>query len=471
MNWKLIWRGIKTPAMRNKLLAILGILLVYRMLSHIPIPLAEPTVLKQLIDNLFTNEGIPELLSIYNLLSGGALTGLSIMLVGVAPYITASIIMQVLTRAIPKLEKMQKEGEYGRKKINQYTRLLTLPLAISQSILMLFFVRQATSQISGLGDIFGEASLGTWLLMIASLTTGAMILMWLGELITEKNIGNGISLLITVAIISQLPLLISSLYRSVTTDDSTAISIFNWFDVSPTLIYVLVLLLITFLLTVFIVYVNEAYRKIKLSYAKRIQGNRVYGGVNTFLPIKLILAGVIPIIFATSFLSIPQLMSSWLSNVDSLFWADLGTNLGTWFAIPSQETDLSNWVSYIYPASYFFLVVIFTYFYTNIVFSAKDISERLQRQGGFIEGVRPGLSTQKYLSGIVNRLNLFGAGILGTIALIPIMAQMFFPGSQILLSGISILIIVAVALETLRQIESQALMVTYEDYDRKFESQ
>ena len=472
MNWGLIWRGLKNSRMRNKVLAVFGILLVYRMLSHIPIPLAEPAQLKTVIDNLLNTEAVPQLLSFMNILSGGALASLSIMLVGLGPYINASIVMQVLTKAIPKLETLQKEGEFGRKKINQYTRILTLPLAIIQSFGVIFLVRQLAGQISGLGDITADATWSDWTLMVASLTAGAMILMWLGELITEKSIGNGISLLITVAIVSQLPYMMTTLYRSVV-GSGEDFSLFGWFDLpiaSQALWYGLILLGATLLITVFVVYLNEAHRKIELSYAKKTQGNRTYSDVTTFLPLKLIAAGVVPIIFALAFLSMPQLIGQVLVGLDSLFWVDFGNNLLVWFAPPGSVdgTVFATWGSYIYPTLYFLLVVVFTYFYTSVIFSAKDISERLQRQGGFIKGIRPGLETQKYLRTIVNRLNFFGSFALGFLALTPILAQAFLGTTQLALSGTSILILVAVALETLRQIESQALMVTYEDYEQNF---
>ena len=455
--------------MRNKLLAVFGILIVYRILSHIPIPLAEPVELKTFIDNLLDSEGTPQIFNVINVLSGGALASLSIMLVGLGPYINASIAMQVLARAVPKLETMQKEGEFGRKKINQYTRILTLPIAILYSFLSIFAVRQLASRISGLGDLTAGATWFDWLVMVAALTAGAMVLMWLGELITERGIGNGISLLITVAIVSQLPYMISSLGQAVFSDLGT-FSIFGWFDLpidERALLYALIILGSMVFLTIFVVYLNEAHRKIKLSYAKKIQGNRIYSDVHTFLPIKLISAGVVPIIFALAFLSAPQWIGQMMSGSSSVFWSGLGNDLARWFALPGTLGPFiaGDWVSYIYPVAYFLLVVLFTYFYTSIVFSAKDISERLQRQGGFIEEVRPGESTQKYLSMVVNRLNFFGAISLGFLALTPIFAQVFLRTDQLALGGTSILILVAVALETLRQIESQALMVTYEDYE------
>ena len=474
MNWKLIVRGLKSPILRNKLLAVFGILLVYRMLSHIPIPLAEPTDMKQLIENLINNKGIPDILFYYNLLSGGALASLSIMLVGLGPYINASIVMQVLTRALPKLEAMQKEGEYGRKRINQYTRILTLPLAIIQSVVVVFWIRQIVSQVSGLGDVVADAQWTDWVLIIATLTAGAMILMWLGELITERKIGNGISLLITVAIVSQLPVMVTSIYRSLA-PENTPLKLWGWeLPVhSQAIWYALAIVAATLLLTLFVVYLNEAQRRIKLSYAKRLEGRRIYGDVSSFLPLKLISAGVVPIIFALAFLSLPQLLGQILSDMQNPAWSGFADKLLLYFSMPGTRGDelpaFALWTDYIYPTVYFLLVVLFTYFYTSVVFSAKDIAERLQRQGGFIEGVRPGLATQTYLSKTVSRLNFFGSISLGFLALTPILAQAWLgDAGQLALGGTSILILVAVALETLRQIESQALMVTYEDYDNNF---
>ena len=473
MNWKLIWRGLKHGDMRRKVLAVLAILVVYRMLAHIPIPLAEPTELKQILENLLSSDGVPQLLSFINLLSGGALASLSIMLVGLGPYINASIAVQVLTKAVPKLENLQKEGEYGRRKISQYTRILTLPLALLQSVAAIYLVRQVADQFSGLGDITASASLGQWLLMVAALTAGAMILMWLGELITERGMGNGISLLITVGIVSQLPFIVESLYRSVV-DSATNFSLFGWFNLpinSTALIYTGALVLATLLVTIFVVYLNEAFRPVRISYAKRTQGNRSYSDVNTVLPVKLIVAGVIPIIFAIAFLSAFQLAGQIMSGFENQTLAAIGDNLLLWFTSPGSGGNsevFTNIQSYIYPVAYFLLVVLFTYVYTGFVFSSKNLAENLQRQGGFVANIRPGLATEKYLSRTVNRLNLFGSISLGFLALTPIIAQAFLGTAQLALGGTSILILVAVALETLRKVESNALMVTYEDYDDNF---
>lgn len=472
MNWKLIARGLKNSEMRKKILAVMGILIVFRVLAHIPIPLAEPTELKQILENLLSSEGTPQLLSFLNVLSGGALASLSIMLVGLGPYINASIIMQVLGKAIPQLENLKKDGEYGQKKINQYTRMLAFPLAIIQSVGAIYLVRQVADQFSGLGDITANATLGQWALMVATLTAGSMILMWLGELITEKGVGNGISLLITVGIVSQLPFIATSLFESVV-NDATGVDVFGLFTLplnSSALIFSAILITATFLVTVFVVYLNEAQRRVTVSYAKKIQGNRAYSEVSTVLPIKLITAGVIPIIFAVAFLSVPQLAGQLMEGASNPNLASIGANLVKWFAAPGNDPSGKVFVdiySYIYPVVYFLLVVAFTYFYTSVVFDSKSISENLQKQGGFIQEVRPGKDTEKFLTRVVNRLNLFGSFSLGFLALTPIMAQAFLGTSQLAIGGTSILILVAVALETLRKVESKALMVTYEDYDHR----
>lgn len=452
--------------MRNRILAVLGMLLVFRILAHIPIPLSNPETLKQVLQNLFTTD-TPTLLSFIDVLSGGALANFSIMLVGLGPYINASIIMQLLTKAIPQLENLNKEGEYGRKKINQYTRMLTFPLAIIQSIGAIFLVRQSAQQIGGIGDITANTSPMQWVLMVAALTGGAMILMWLGELITEKSIGNGISLIITVGIVSSLPATVGNIIGSIVDESSKFVLFGKTLPINTrSLIYGLILTAIVIIVTILIVKINEAARKITIHYAKRVQGNRAYGGVTTILPIKLITAGVIPIIFAVAFLSVPSFAGQLMTGSGSQRLQSIGANLVQWFQTPTQQTfQTPGFTPYIYPAVYFFLVFVFTYFYTSITFNAKEIAENLQKQGGFIEGVRSGAQTEKHLSQIVNRLTLFGAISLGILALLPIIGQAFLQTS-IAIGGTSILILVSVALETLRSIESRALMVTYDQYEQ-----
>lgn len=467
MTWKVIWQSLKSSDMRKRLLAVMGMLLVFRLLAHIPVPLSDPDTLKQLLQNLFSSSDSPQLLNFLNVLSGGALANFSIMLVGLGPYINASIIMQLLTKAIPQLEALNKEGEYGRKKINQYTRILTLPLAIIQSIGMIYLVRQSALQISGIGDITSNTSIAHWALMVAALTGGSMLLMWLGELITEEGVGNGISLLITVGIVSSLPQTIARLIGSVTANADKMVVFGQTLPVGKQgLIYALATIASILLVTVFVVKLNEASRKITINYAKRVQGNRAYGGVTTTLPVKLITAGVVPIIFAVAFLSVPSFVGQLLTNSNSARLQELGANLVQWFQNPTASTfQQPGFTPYIYPIVYFLLVFIFTYFYTSITFNSQEIAENLQKQGGFIEGVRSGKQTEKYLSKVVNRLTLFGALSLGLLALTPILAQAFFK-ENVALSGTSVLILVSVALETLRAVESRALMVTYDQYEQ-----
>ncbi len=465
MNWKIIARSLKHKEMRTRVLAVLGILLIYRILAHIPVPLSNPATLKQVLNNLFSSSNTPQLLSFINVLSGGALANFSIMIAGLGPYINASIIMQLLTKAIPQLEALQKEGEFGQKKINQYTRILTFPLAIIQSVGAVYLVRQTAQQVGGIGDITANTSAWQWALMIGALTGGSMLLMWLGELVTEQGIGNGISLLITVSIVSRLPQTVGEVVSGVTAKGS------HWKLFGHDLhidargfLYGVIILVATLIVTWMVVKLNEAARNITVNYAKRVQGNRTYGGITTILPVKLIVAGVVPIIFAVAFLSVPSFAGQLLTGTHSPHLQHIGADLVAWFQTPSATTFAKGgWIPYLYPVTYFLLVFIFTFFYTSITFNSKEIAENLHKQGGFIEGVRSGIQTEKYLGKTVNRLTLFGALSLGVLALLPIIAQVFL-NTNIAIGGTSILILVSVSLQTLRALESRALMVTYDQY-------
>ncbi|MCL2280340.1 preprotein translocase subunit SecY [Candidatus Saccharibacteria bacterium] len=471
MNWKTIFKSFKNSDMRNRVLAVLGIIIVYRFMAHIPVPLAEPTELKDIMNSAIESNSFGGFL---NLLSGGALASFSIMLVGLAPYITSSIISQLLTKAVPKLEEMHKDGESGRRKINQWTRVIALPLAVLQSVAYIFILRQTV--LSGASTIT-DMSMNQWVVAVSAMTAGAIMLMWLGEIITEKGIGNGISLLIFAGIISQLPntlgALGSSLFSVETADQ--AFHMFNWFTI-PWLNHTAVILIsivgvIALLVLYLLVKINEGQRIITINYAKRIHGNSAYGGIKSILPIKLITAGVIPVIFAVAFLALPafvgQLLVATGNNVE------LGQNLIIWFQRSSANTlGMANeWTQWIYPVSYFVLVVAFTYFYTSIVFNSREIAENLQKQGGFIDGVRPGKQTEKYLSRIVTRLTLFGSLALGLIAVLPFIFEYVFvslglgdAASMLAIGGTGLLIVVSVALESIRQLSSRALMVTYDEY-------
>lgn len=453
--------------MRGRILAVLGILLVFRILAHIPVPLSNPQTLHQVLQNLFNSSNTPQLLSFVNVLSGGALANFSIMIAGMGPYINASIIMQLLTKAIPQLEALHKEGEFGQKKINQYTRILTFPLALIQSVGSIFLIRQYAQSIGGIGDITAHASPFQWILMVSALTGGSMLLMWLGELVTEQSVGNGISLIITVGIVSRLPSNIAQIVSSVLNKGHHWKLFGHSLPINKgALIASLIILVSVLVVTWLVVMLNEAARNLTVNYAKRVQGNRTYGGITTVLPVKMITAGVVPIIFAVAFLSVPSFAGQLLSGSHSVHLAHLGANLTTWFQTPSAQTFATEgWKAYIYPVTYFVLVFTFTFFYTSITFNAKEIAENLHKQGGFIEGVRGGDQTEKYLSKIVNRLTFFGALSLGVLAVMPVVAQVFI-STSITLGGTSVLILVSVALQTLRAVESRALMVTYDQYSQ-----
>lgn len=466
-----MFKSIKSVDMRNRVLAVLGIIIVYRFLAHIPVPLAEPSQLKDIIGSTIENNSFGGFL---NLLSGGALASFSIMLVGLSPYITASIISQLLTKAVPRLEEMHKDGESGRRKINQWTRIIALPLAILQSIAIIFILRE--SVLSG-STAIAEMTLNQWIIAVSAMTAGAMMLMWLGEIITEKGIGNGISLLIFGGIISQLPKTLGTLWTSLFTVSSPeqAFHVFNWFTV-PWLNHTMTLLILVIgavglFVLYFLVKINEGQRIITINYAKRVHGNSAYGGIKSILPIKLITAGVIPVIFAVAFLALPAFLGQLLVATGT------NVNLGNELILLFQRTNDPAVIAamgakqFIYPIAYFVLVVAFTYFYTSIVFNSKEIAENLQKQGGFIENVRPGKQTEKYLTRIVNRLTLFGSLTLGVIAVIPFVFEYVFTAAgmgsaaqSLAISGTGLLIVVSVALESLRQLNSRALMVTYDEY-------
>ncbi len=469
MKWRTILASLKSADMRKRLLMVLGLIVVYRFLAFVPVPLAEPTQLKQVIDNVLGGSDFGGFL---NLLSGGALSSFSIVLVGLSPYITASIITQLLTKVIPKLEELHKDGESGRRKINQWTRMVALPLAVIQSIAFIFILRQTV--LAGNTAVLSNTTPIEWIIAVTAMTAGAMLLMWLGELITEQGVGNGISLLIFAGIISQLPSTLGTIWSSLTQPVSEAakLHILHYtFPVDALSFYVTIALAVVSLIVLYLlVKINEAQRVVTINYAKRVQGNSAYGGVTSILPVKLITAGVIPVIFAVAFLALPAFIGQVLKAGRNPQFADLANNLITWFQAPQPGAFTGQDIgAFVYPAAYFILVVLFTYFYTGIVFNADEIAENLQKQGGFIAHVRPGNATAKHLRKIVNRLTLFGSITLGIIAVLPffgeyIFAQLGVQASNLAIGGTGLLIVVSVALEALRQINSRALMVTYDEY-------
>ena len=469
MNWKTIFKSFKNKDMQKRLSIVLGLVVVYRLLAHIPVPLAEPTQLRDVVTSFLAASDFGGFM---NLLSGGALSQFSIVLVGLSPFITASIITQLLTKAIPKLEELHKDGESGRRKINQWTRMISVPLAIIQSIAFIYILRQTV--LAGNVTATAETTLTGWIVAVTAMTAGSLLLMWLGELMTEQGVGNGISLLIFAGIISQLPTTLSTLINSLFDTSMGSLSVFDWFSipVNPTIFWVALALLSISLLTLYVlVKINEAQRVITVNYAKRVQGNSAYSGIKSVLPVKLIAAGVIPVIFAVAFLSLPAFVGQVLKATENENYMSLANNLIVWFQAPDPGSFVGDtWQAFIYPMLYFLLVILFTYFYTGIVFNSNEISENLQKQGGFIEGVRPGIQTEKYLSRTVNRLILFGSVVLGLIAVMPFAIEYLLynlagiQNANLAVGGTGLLIVVSVGLEALRQINSRALMVTYDDY-------
>lgn len=471
MNFKTIFKSLKNKEMLKRILIVFGLLIVYRFLAHIPVPLGEPATFQEAVQNLLQKSDFGNFL---NLVSGGGFANFSILMIGISPYITSSIVVQLVTKAIPRLEELSQDGETGRRKISQWTRILAVPLAIVQSIAYTFILYQST--LSANTAIAYTPTTADWILSITSMVAGSMILMWFGELITEQGIGNGISTIIIASIIAQLPSTLAGL-GTVLFDTSTgSLSLFGWFNlpVHPVYFWIILGFAVALLVVIyFLVKLNEAQRVITVNYAKRVHGNSTYGGIKSILPLKLIAAGVVPVIFATAFLSLPALIGQVIQTINpgNTFGATL-VNLFTAASADNFATLYPNGITaqwFLYPTLYFILVVLFTYFYTSIIFNTNEIADNLQKQGGFIEGVRPGHQTAEYLGKTINRLNLFGALALGVIAMLPFLTDYIFiliSGHPIGLSisGTGLLIIVTVALENLRQVNSRALMVTYDEY-------
>lgn len=419
---------VRIPELRKKILVVLGLLAVFRVTAIIPVP----GIARESLAALFAGNQLFGLLDIF---SGGGLSNLSIVMLGVGPYITASIVMQLMTMIIPRLEEMQKEeGEAGRRKINQWTRMLTVPLAALQGYGFLNLLQQGT-QAGGIGLSFTPWQLTVTLVAI---TAGTVFLMWLGELISEKGIGNGISLIIFVGIISRLPQVAGQTIATWSADQFFTYTSF---------------IAISVIVIAGVVFVTEGQRMIPVSYAKRVRGNRVLGGVSTHLPLRVNQAGVIPIIFALSVMLFPGVIANFFVASKQKIVADIATSIVGLFQ--------NGWF---YGITYFILVVVFTYFYTSITFDPAQIAETVQKQGGYIPGIRPGRQTVQFLQHVVRRITLSGALFLGAIAILPIVVQGFTGLSTLTIGGTALLIVVSVVLETMKQIESQLTMRAYEGF-------
>lgn len=411
------------PDLRKKVLFILGMLVVFRIAAAIPIPGVDPIRLKAFISG-------NQFFGLLNIFSGGVLDNLSVVMLGVGPYITASIIMQLLTMIIPRLKEMyQEEGEAGRTRFNQYARLLTVPLALLQSygLLVLLSRQQVVPQLGLFGFISN--------MIIA--TAGTLFLMWIGELITEKGIGNGVSLIIFSGIVSRLP---QEVQRELFTFTPDKLPVY------------LAFIAVGLIVIAGVVVISEGQRNIPVSYAKRIRGMRMFGGVATHLPLRVNQAGVIPIIFAISIILFPGLIGSFLVGVPNIHVQNIARYLIQIFN--------NQWL---YAVVYFFLVFIFTYFYTAVTFDPQAIADNVQKQGGFILGIRPGRPTAEFLYRILNRITLAGGLFLGVIAVLPLAVRGILGITTLSLGGTALLIVVSVVLETTKQVDAQLVMREYEN--------
>ncbi len=414
----------RDPVLKKKIIFTFALFFVFRVFAFLPIPAVNLGKLR----SLFAQS---QFLSLLDIFSGGTLVNFSVMALGLGPYINASIIIQLLSSIVPRLEELTKEGEHGRAKLNQYTRFLTVPITIVQSVGM-YVLLQNQKVISSLNFI-------EFLSFIVTMAAGSLILMWFGELISEFGIGNGISLLIFTGIVARIPVAFTQ----------TALTVSSEFIFNFAIVIALGILVVGG-----VVFINEAVRKIPIYYAKRIKGNRVYQGATNFLPLKLNQTGMIPIIFAISFVLFPQLVGNFLIYAKNPALAKIGSFL----------VNVFKPTSFFYNFFYFILVVGFTFFYTMLVFNPEKIAEEIQKNGGFIPGIRPGSQTQHYLQKILYRLTTVGAVFLGVIAILPAIVSSVTGIKNVVIGGAGILIVVSVVLETFKQIEAQMVMKSYDKF-------
>lgn len=419
----LVW---KIKEVRTKILFVLLMLLIFRVTAHIPVPGVNLEALRSLFEG-------NQFLGLLNVFSGGSYDTFSVVMLGVGPYITASIIFQLLTMIIPALEKIQKEGERGQQRINQWTRYLTVPLAVLQGFGTITLIRRSSP------TILPDLSMFDFVSILVIISAGSIFLMWIGELISEKKIGNGLSLMIFAGIVAGLPNQIAQQSQVIDSGQIFQVALFA---------------AVALVTVVAVVFVTEALRKIPVTYARRVRGNQMFGGSETFLPMRVNQAGVIPIIFAVSLTLTPTLVSQFLVN----------SRFPMVRTIAERTIQLFSQGGTVYDIVYFVLVFAFTYFYTAVVFHPQQVAENLQKQGGFIPGIRPGTQTADYLSYVSNRIILAGALFLGVIAILPNIVQRFTNISTLVVGGTSLLIVVSVVIETVRQIEAQLIVRDYEGF-------
>jgi preprotein translocase subunit SecY len=429
--------AFKIPDLRRKLLFTLGMLVAFRFIAHIPVPGADVQALQRVFQ---TNQ----LAGFFDLFSGGALSSLSVAALGVYPYITAQIIMQIMQPAIPRLQEVAKEGESGRQKINQWTHWLTVPLAMFQAFgtpnLINFSSGSTTPIIKNFG--FDVDPLGTLAIMI-SMTAGTMLLVWMGELITQYGVGQGVSIIIFGGIMARLPF-----------------QVFQGFAAGADFGALIVFGLLAIVTVVAIIFVYEGQRRIPVQISKQIRGNRVYGGGTTHIPLKVNSAGMIPLIFASSMLILPWTISSYFVSSDTsiLGITTIGAIANAIYATFNAGSSPVYWLLY------FIMVVAFTFFYALVIFQQQNIAENLQRQNGFIPGIRPGRPTHQYLSQVLVRITVAGALFLGLVAILPFFVKSLTGFQTLTISSTAVLIVVGVALDTMRQLEAQLIMRNYRGF-------
>lgn len=443
-----VLRAIQLPDLRRRILFTIGMLLIFRAIAHIPVPNVNPDTLEQLRNELATNQ----LAQLLNLFAGGALQNFSVAAMGVYPYITASIIMQLLQPLIPALQELSKEGEQGRIKLNRYQMWLTIPLAYLQAYGQTLTLERTVnptgdptlSLFRSSFDIVNNF-LPTFT-VLTSMVAGTMLLVWLGEQINERGIGQGISVIIFGGIVSRLPAVILQGFQiSQAGDVNTILGIIGF-------------LAIALLTIVGIILIQEGQRRIPVQYAKRVRGNKVYGGQSSYIPLKVNMAGMIPLIFAQSIIIFPGIVASWFFIPGA---EGFGNQIAGFFYNTFNPTGQGGGIVYI--TLLFLLTVGFSYFYTVVLFTQQDIPDSLQRNGGFIPGIRPGKKTEEYLMRVLNRITLAGALFLGLIAILPFLTQSV-TGVQLGLGSTALLIVVGVAVDTMRQLEAQLVMRDYEGF-------
>lgn len=420
----------------KKILYVLFILFIFRVAAHVPIPGPSPDAIRAFLGEALGSNSVLAFLDIF---SGGGISRFSIVMLGLGPYITASIMIQLLTIVSPKLEQLSKEGEEGRNKINQYSRLIALPLSFIEGYAGIKFLQYSASQ-SG-ATFLADPSLNEWAMMLLAIAGGTMFLMWLGELITEKGLGNGVSMIIFAGIVAGMPQTVGQAVQKIIVTEYDPTEIMTQAGILAAVIVVIIA----------IIFITEGQRRLPISYAKRVRGAKLYGGIESFLPIKLNMSGVIPIIFAGAFMNVTS-MVGFFANASNQSIAQAAT----WIR------DTFNPQGLPYAIFFFVLVFSFTFFSTFLYFKPKDVAENLQKHGGFIPGIRPGTQTSLYLTWLINRVTLWGAIFLSLIAVLPFLIQIFSSVGNIMIGGTGLLIVVGVAIEIKNQIEAQIVTRSYD---------